>query len=435
MHISVITPFEQIYGSFLQTSIVSHAQQKGFVSIDVTSLKSYVSPKERIDAPIFGHGAGMLLRPTVIQKAVESNEAKYGKAFKVFFSPQGKKITQSILKKIYDASFGQGRQILLLPARYEGMDTRVEQEYADEMLSVGDFVLLGGDLPAMMLIEGLIRLVPGVVGKQESVEHESFSGPFVDFPTYTEPVEWNGKEVPAILRSGNHQAVDQWRYKKAVQKTVLHHFSWLRSSVLTVDQKKECIQYIPAHYVVLMHSDVLIGPEKQKGTTSVTSMDIHDIARSARTYGISEFFIVTPLQDQQKIVKKLLHFWSEGPGVTYNYNRCDALGVTSVQDSLDAVIEAITHKEGKKPILIATSARKEDHNRMITYYDQERIWAHDRPILFVFGTGKGLSSDCIEKTDYLLGPVHSFSQFNHLSVRSAVAIILDRWLGISEKKD
>lgn len=434
MHISIVTPFEQLYTSFLQTSIVGHAQAEGKVSINVTSLKAYASPKERIDGPIFGHGAGMLLKPTVIERAIDAHEKQHGPAVKLFFSPQGKKTTQPVLKKIYGDIAAKGGHVMLLPARYEGMDSRVEQEYADYILSIGDFVLLGGDLPAMMLVEGLIRLIPGVVGKQESVEHESFSGAFVDYPTYTEPVVWKGREVPPIIRSGNHQAVDTWRHDQAVKATVLRHFSWLRSSILTDKEKKDARKYIPSHYVVLMHTDVLIGQQREPGVTSVTSMDIHDIARSARTYGVSQFSIVTPLLDQQKIVKKLLHFWSDGPGTTYNYNRCEALSAVDIHESLDEVIAMVTQKEGVAPLLIATSARQENHDRMITYYDQEVVWAHNRPIIFIFGTGKGLTASCINRTDYLLGPVHGFVEFNHLSVRSAVAIILDRWMGISEKK-
>lgn len=322
---------------------------------------------------------------------------------------------------------------MLLPARYEGMDDRIEQEYADEIISVGDFVLMGGDIPAMMLLEGLLRFVPGVVGKQASVEHDSFSCAFVDYPEYCAPVEWRGHVVPEVVRSGNHAAMATWRRDEAAKRTVLRHFDWLRTSAPTQQERTLASKYIPSHYAALMHTDVLIGSEGIEGTTSVTSIDIHDIARSAKTYGIKKFFVVTPLIDQQKIVSTLLDFWQKGVGVTYNYSRHRAVKQVILQESLDEVIKAIEHKEGKKPLLIATSAKTSIHQQVITYHDQTKVWAQDRPVLFLFGTGQGLAQRVLERCNYLLVPVIGLSDFNHLSVRSAVAIILDRWLGLNQK--
>src|SRR5205807_629943 len=109
--------------------------------------------------------------------------------------------------------------------------------------------LMGGDLPAMVLLEGLLRLIPGVVGKQESVQQESFSGPFVDYPEYTEPVEWHGVKVPDVVRSGNHEALRQWRSRQAAERTVAGHFGWLRHQSMTPEQKKTVQEMIPSHYI------------------------------------------------------------------------------------------------------------------------------------------------------------------------------------------
>ena len=323
--------------------------------------------------------------------------------------------------------------LMLLPARYEGMDARAEEVYADMIVSVGDCVLMGGDIPAMMLLEGVLRLIPGVVGKVSSVTQDSFSGPYVDYPSYTYPVVWHNKEVPAVLRSGDHGAVDAWRHMQAVERTVFHHFAWLRAYALDDIQKKEVEKIIPPHYAALMHTDVMVGTAKTIGTTSVTSLDIHDIARSARTYGIHEYYIVTPLTDQQKVVQKLLDFWQDGPGRPYNPNRFEAVNQVSVQDSFDAVCARIQEQTGQRPVVIATSAVAVDHPGLITYHDQERVWSHKRPVLIIFGTGRGLAPFIIERADYLLVPLEGFRQFNHLSVRSAAAIIFDRWLGINKK--
>ena len=433
MNISILTVFDHLYEPFVHTSLVGRAQEKGIVHIDVQSFFTYVQPKERIDAPTFGPGAGMLIRPDVVQKAIEDKEALYGKAFKIFFSPRGEKVDQRVFETI--AARGQKcGHVMIIPARYEGMDARVEDEYADMVLSMGDFVIMGGDVPAMLLIEGVLRLLPQVVGKEESVCRESFNGPFVDFPSYTEPVEWKGKRVPDVLRSGNHGAIEKWRNEHAVKTTVRDHFLWLRSQALTHNDKKLASQYIPSHYVALMHSDVLIGEERKPGVTSVTSIDIHDIARSSKTYGIDGFFIVTPLLDQQKIVQKMLDFWKKGIGFEYNRCRYDAIQLVQLIGSLNEVIKKIEEREGKKPLVIATSAQLTDAQQVVSFYDQKKVWAIDRPVLMLFGTGQGLSSSVIEQCDYLLLPIDGFSEFNHLSVRSAVAIILDRWLGVNQQR-
>ncbi len=429
MNISVVTVFKQLYEPFIHTSLVERAQERGIVQINVQSLFDYVKPKERIDGPTFGPGAGMLIKPEVVQKAVEDKEAAHGKAFKIFFSPRGQKIDQHLFSVIAK-KMQETKHVMLLPARYEGMDVRVEDEYADMIVSVGDCVLMGGDIPAMMLIEGVLRLLPNVVGKEESVQRDSFSGPFVDFPAYTEPVVWKERKVPDVIRSGNHGAIEKWRYEKAVEQSVREHFAWVRSHALTEADKVAVSAVIPSHYVALMHGEVLVGDERKEGCTSVTSIDIHDIARSSKTYGIKNYFIVTPLLDQQKIVQKILDFWKKGIGFEYNRSRYDAIFSVELHDTLDAVIAYIQAKEGVRPLIVATSARLTDAQEIITFNDQKKVWAAQRPVLMLFGTGQGLAPSVIARCDFLLLPVQGFSTFNHLSVRSAAAIVLDRWLGL-----
>lgn len=433
MNISILSVFKELYEPFLQTSLLKRAQENGIVSIETASFSDFAFPKKRIDAPTFGPGAGMLIKPVVVEKAIQHFQERKGKAFKIFFSPQGQKLDQPLLKTIAQKAQDAGH-LMLIPARYEGMDARVEAEYADMTVSVGDFVLMGGDIPAMMLLEGMLRLIPGVVGKQESVEQESFSGPFLDYPEYTEPVEWHGITVPEIVRSGHHAEIEKWRTERAVKKTVLHNFAWLRAYPVTDAQKKLAASYIPAHYMVLMHDEVFSGPERTVGTTSVMSIDIHDIARSSSTYGMKKFFIVTPLIDQQKIIKKFFSFWHSASGISYNANRHEALNLVSVVDRLEAAIADIEKREGKKPLLIGTSAR-ETAGKQISFYDQGVVWQEGRPVILLLGTGQGLSDQLIDRCDYVLNPIHGFSDFNHLSVRSAAAIIMDRWLGLNERID
>ncbi|MBN2267015.1 MAG: tRNA (guanosine(37)-N1)-methyltransferase TrmD [Candidatus Babeliaceae bacterium] len=434
MKISVVSLFPELYEPFRATSLVQRAQDAGLLSVDVRSLFSFCAPKERADGPIFGHGPGMVLRPEVIERAVDASEEIHGPAFKIFFSPHGTALDQPLLENLYARIAERGGHSLLLPARYEGVDARVEEEYADAVISVGDFVLLGGDLPAMMLIEGIIRLIPGVVGKAESVECESFAGPFVDFPHYTAPVIWKRREVPEVLRSGDHAAQEKWRLKQAIDRTVKHHFSWVRSHETNPKERREVLRAIPPHYAALMHTGVLVQ-QGVEGESSVTSIDIHDIARSSRTFGMKNYFIVTPLIDQQKIVDKLLGFWQAGEGVSYNPLRHEAVSLARLAKSLDEVVAMIEEQEGKKPLLIATSAKSGVAQLpVITYDSQETVWQQDRPVLFLFGTAQGLGDSILARCDYLLPPIEGFAPYNHLSVRSAAALIFDRWLGISIKR-
>ncbi len=432
MNISILTLFPELYQTFWETSLLKRAQQKDLVSFSANSLFDYAKPKQRIDAPTFGHSSGMLIQPEVIQKAVEDIDGKYGKSFKIILSPQGRKLDQRYAKSLWE-KIKSSDHIMLLASRYEGIDARVEQHYADEVVSVGDFITMGGDIPAMLLIECLLRYMPGIVGKQESVDQDSFSGAFVDHPEYTKPVDWKGMVVPEVLRSGNHAAIQKWRQEQAVQRTVKNHFNWLRSSELTHPQVQLSRKYIPSHYAALLHDDMYLK-QGQIGTTSVTSIDIHDIARSAMTYGFEGFFITTPLQDQQKIVQKMLSFWNKKEvGGKYNKDRHEALAFVRLQDTLKSVVESIEAKEGKSPIIIGTSASSAHSVPLLTYDQQDVVWKENRPVLFLFGTGYGMSEKLLKQCDYMLHPLHGFSDFNHLSVRSAAAIIFDKWLGFSLK--
>ena len=429
MKISVVTVFPKLYQDFLKTSLIGRAQEQELVTFDVAGFSDYCQPKERLDGQTAGHGSGMAIRPEVMERVVDGLEAKHGKAYRIFLTPQGQKLNQ---KKVMELAqvFQEKQHVMLVAGRYEGIDARAQEAYADLEISIGDYILMGGDLPAMVLLEAVLRYVPGVVGKAESVQEDSFSGSFVDFPTFTVPPrEWNGKAIPEILLSGNHGQVDLFRKRCAAEQTVKKHFGWLRAHCTKQEDKKLAAEFIPNHYIALLHDEVIIQQD-QVGTSSVTSLDIHDIARSGRTYGIKEYFLVTPLQDQKKIVATVLDFWANA-GIDYNKQRHEAVKIVTLKDSLQDVLESIEQKEGKKPLIVGTSARSVGHAELIKFNEQSKVWAHERPVLFIFGTAKGLAPQVIERSDYLLLPVQGFSDFNHLSVRSAIAIILDRWLGIN----
>lgn len=431
MKISILTVFPEIYDSFLTTSLIAKAIEKGLVEFNIVRFSDMCAPKERIDEPTVGPGVGMILKPDIIEKAILDAESKWGKGYKVFFSPKGKRLTQPELKK--QASNFSSIQVdasddhlILVCPRYEGLDARVVEHYADEVVSIGDYVLMGGDLPAQVYLEGFLRLVPGVIGNMKSVLEDSFEGAFLDHPQYGLPVDWNKKSIPEVLRSGDHAKIKEWRDDAAAKDTVLNRFDWFRSHANKADRavgKK----FIPEHYVALMHKDILIKGGRV-GHTSITSLDIHDIARSGATYGVKNSFVVSALKDQHAIMSEFLGFWSSPEGRAYNPKRYDAISRIVPTSSLEEVVEKI----GQKPIIVATSAQRHDKIETLDYYSQKQLWSSGRPILLVFGTGQGLSNLILDQCDYLLGPIEGVDDFNHLSVRSAVAIVLDRLLGINQ---
>ena len=451
MKISIITPFPALYDHFLKTSLVARAQKNEIITISLFAFSDVCQPGERIDESICGPGTGMVIKPEVVERAIGKVEKERGKGYRIFFSPQGKVLNQPILRQLAAKSVkvtnlssaarskrmpGEERidHLILICARYEGMDDRVEQYYADLVLSIGDYVLMGGDVPALVFLEGFLRLIPCVVGKSASVAHDSFMGPFLDYPAYGLPVSWKEREVPDVILSGNHAAITAWRTQKAVQKTILKRFDWFSQSPSTPVQREAVHKMIPPHYLALMHTQVLVK-QGSVGETSVTSLDIHDSARSAATYGIENVFVVTPLKDQQKIVSTFLRFWRSKEGKEYNESRFRAVSRVVSLASLDETIKCIADKHGAQPLIIATSAREIAHEKNIDYTSQGEVWRRNRPVLFLFGTGQGMAKELIDRADYLLDPIIGLSDYNHLSVRAAISITLDRWLGIKPRRE
>lgn len=446
MKISIITVFPELFDQFLHTSLIKRAQENNLVTFNLVKLSNLVRAKERIDEPVCGPGAGMIIKPNLIEQAIDTCEKQHGPGYKIFFSPQGTKLSQKVLQKLVPQTTTSNPQkklpdtphLILVCSRYEGIDERVITHYADLTISIGDYVLMGGDLPAQVFLEGFLRLIPGVVGKEESIAKESFSGPLLDYPEYGLPKVWKNQEIPEIILSGNHAAIEQWRQDQACKKTVLSRFDWFRTALPSPETIKTCSRHIPSHYVAIMHAEIVVkgtGQPDRVGCTSVTSLDLHDTARSCATYGIKNMFMVSPLKDQQAIMRDLLAFWVSDEGKAYNLSRHEAVSRVVPIDSLAQTIELIKKQEGAAPLIITTSAKQHAHAKTIDYFSQQTVWQLDRPVLFLFGTGHGLADHVIEQSDFLLVPVEGMTDYNHLSVRSAIAIILDRWLGLNPQKN
>jgi len=180
-------------------------------------------------------------------------------------------------------------------------------------------------------------------------------------------------------------------------------------------------------YTGLIHYPVY-NRNSQKIASSITTLDIHDLARLARTYSVESVFIVTPLEDQQEIAAQVVKHWLTGYGASYNEDRKKAIDLVAIVPSLEEVVAAVKRNEGQAPLVIATDAREQE-KRYLSYSDARRIIEEDRVVLLLFGTAWGLHDELLETVDYVLAPIPGRNGYNHLSVRAAAAIIMDRLAG------
>lgn len=433
MHFIINTLFPNLYENFLSTSLVKKAVNSGIISFITQNIFDFSKSKKRVDKKTVGHGAGMALDPEVIGRVQNTTIEKFPKVYTIFFSPHGQRLDQDLLKEIFFIIHQNQFDVVLYAGRYEGFDVRAEEEYADKVISIGDYVLCGGDLPVMVFCEALIRLIPGVIGNANSVINDSFYNVFLDCPHYVQPDIWCNRKIPEVLKGGDHKKIAEWREKIAVTRSIQYNWDWTRKHLYNVNNKKKVSQAIPNHYCLLLHNDIML-PSGHIGNSSVTSIDIHDLARSCATYGLKKYYIVTRLEAQQRIVNNFLSFWHDDEAIKLNESRAFALANTILFPEISDVIKDIEEKEGLTPITIVTSSRRYiEHMNMINFSDQGMIWQKNRPVLFIFGTSHGISPALMNMFHYKLVPIEGLCEFNFLSVRAAVAIVLDRWLGIENK--
>ncbi len=219
MIIDIITIFPGMFAPVLNESIVKRAQQKGKVKIRVHDLRDYTLDKHRkVDDRPFGGGSGMVMCADPIFRAVESIKRDTRYAIRdtkvVLLSPQGRTLTQKEAKRL-----SKCRHLILVCGHYEGIDERVREGLADEEISIGDYVLTGGELPAMVLADCVVRLLPGVLGDKNSLKFESFESNLLEYPQYTRPAEYRKMKVPLVLLSGDHKKIEAWRKEQSVRQT------------------------------------------------------------------------------------------------------------------------------------------------------------------------------------------------------------------------
>ena len=216
----IITIFPGMFSSVVDESILGRAVKSGLVEIQRVDLRDFTEDRHRsVDDRPYGGGPGMVFKPEPVFDAVESVLGEVGSAAdagvrKIILTPQGRRLDQPLLRELSGES-----RIVLLCGHYEGFDERIIEGLDFEEVSIGDYVLSGGELPAMVLIDGVVRLLPGALGHPESSEEESFENGILEYPQYTRPSEYRGMKVPEVLLSGNHAEIEQWRRQQALERT------------------------------------------------------------------------------------------------------------------------------------------------------------------------------------------------------------------------
>jgi tRNA (guanine37-N1)-methyltransferase len=374
-------------------------------------------------------------------------------------TPAGAPLTQARVRELSALP-----HVLLVCGRYEGIDERVIELAIDEQLSIGDYVLSGGELAALVVIDAVSRFVPGVLGEASSVDDESHSAGLLEYPQYTRPLQLPAearsaagdagagdapaagaagdpggpatppavdpaRDVPAILTSGNHAAIAAWRRRQAIDRTAQRRpdlFARFRPAAADRKVLPPALQ-LRTHLALVHHP--VVDRTGQVITTALTNFDIHDLARSSLTYGLAGYHVVTPITSQRDKATHIARLWIDD---AQGEHRARALRLVRTAGSIDEVIEALAAEHGRPPRVVASSARAGSFPNIARRSPsalRAEASVDPAPMLVLLGTGWGLAEALIPSVSCMLEPIEGAADWNHLSVRSAGAILLDRLFG------
>lgn len=403
------------------------------LTVATVNPRDFTTDRHRtVDDTPYGGGPGMVMKPEPLLAAMECARQALGPtARRVLLTPVGRPLDQHAVRRL-----AAEPALVLVCGRYEGIDERVIEEAIDEEISLGDYVLSGGELGALVLIDAIARLVPGVLGEPSSATEESFSDALLEYPQYTRPWRLGQRQVPDVLASGNHAAIAAWRRARSLERTAqrrpdlfaLHRPTAADRKLLTGLRN---LDVAGRTSIALVHHPVLdrVGAIV---TSAVTNLDLHDLARSSRTFGLAGYFVVTPVTAQQDKVRHIARMWQEQEGFDH---RASALELVRPASSLSEAIACLGGPGNVR--VVATSANPRSLPQVPRVTAAELLAAaraDDRPVLVVFGTGWGLAEGVNPLIEQVLCPIDGAPEWNHLSVRSAVAITLDRLFGLREPR-
>jgi tRNA (guanine37-N1)-methyltransferase len=231
MRIEVLTIFPGLFSGVLDYGLINQARKKGILDLKIRDLREFTRDRHRtVDDVPYGGGPGMVFKPEPIFEALD--QIKHSGSVVILPDPQGELFGQAIAKDL-----ARSEILIFVCGRYEGVDERV-RDLVDRELSVGDFVTMGGELPSLLMMESIVRFLPGVVGREDSVALDSFQDSLLDYPHFTRPAEFRGRKVPEVLLSGNHEQVRIWRRKMALKRTLIKRPDLLQKALLTEEDKR-----------------------------------------------------------------------------------------------------------------------------------------------------------------------------------------------------
>lgn len=234
MKFDILTLFPNMFSSPLKESILGKAVERGLIEIKIINIREFSLDKHQaVDDTPYGGGQGMVMKVEPIARAIDSVKSQNPLARTIYLTPQGEPFHQELARRLSSQP-----HLILLCGRYEGVDERVREIFIDEEISIGDYVLTGGELAAMVLIDAISRFIPGVLGSNRSAEEDSFFNSLLEYPQYTRPFDFKGHGVPEVLLSGNHSAISTWRRKEALRRTSLRRPDLLARADLSEEDQK-----------------------------------------------------------------------------------------------------------------------------------------------------------------------------------------------------
>lgn len=385
MHVTIVTAFPEFFRDFLSTSIVGRAVKRNLLRVDLVDLREFGRGGYRqIDDYAFGAG-GMVLAAPQLEDALNAARGE-GEACVVYPSPQGTLLTQEIVETL-----SRQEHVVILCGHYEGIDERFVEREVDLEVRVGDCVLTGGEIPAMAIIDAMARLVPGVVGRGEAVEEDSFYRGMLDHPHYTRPASWRGMDVPEVLLSGNEAEVRTWRRARAVERTLIRRPDLLARAAIG--------DYLSGGArLALLTAD---GPTPE-GVEALSSL--------CRFYGLGRPFFVILRPDERR---------------SFDALSAGASGAPRVLGSLSRVWDwARSHGKGRPTLTVVVEAQPRSGS-LHTLEAKRRCLEHDGPLLFLFPDG--VEAGEIAEGPAVYASVAQEAETLPLAVRAGIA--LDRFLG------
>ena len=431
MKFTVVTILPELIEPALAAGVVGRAKDAGVIEVGCVNPRDFTHDRHRtVDDNPYGGGPGMVMKPEPLLAAI----AAAGQGRRILLSPAGAPLTQARVREL-----AQLPHLVLVCGRYEGVDQRAIDLGVDEEISLGDYVLSGGELGALAIIDAVSRLVPGVLGEPASADDESFSAGLLEYPQYTRPAELaipgpgEVRAVPSVLASGNHAAIAAWRRVQSMQRTAARRPDLWRAFRPSASDAKVMPPLAARTHLALVHHPV-VDRTGAVVTTSLTNFDVHDLARSAMTFGLAAYHVITPIAAQREKAEHISAAWiADGE---HGEHRARALRLVRVAASLDDVIAEIAATAGAAPIVVGTSANPASFPAAPRRTPEQlvaELAAEPAPMLLLLGTGWGLADALIPQVSRVLTPIEGAHDggraWNHLSVRSAGAILLDRLFG------